>query len=136
MQETPDVDVCTGDTIPYINFVSTPMATEYQWTNDYPDIGIPASGSGNIGPGIIGGINGSDTIAFAEVTVIPYLDGCPGPADLFLINLYPDPEVNPLSSFEICSRDAIDTSFSGLQASQEPHSIGRHMLQEAQVAFQ
>ena len=23
MQETPDVDVCTGDTIPYINFVST-----------------------------------------------------------------------------------------------------------------
>ena len=61
MQETPDVDVCSGDTIPYINFVSTPMASEYQWTNDYPDIGIPASGSGNIGPGIIGGINGSDT---------------------------------------------------------------------------
>ena len=71
MEATPDVDVCSGDTIPFINFVSTPVATEYQWTNDYPEIGIPASGIGNIGPNIIAGVNGSDTIAFAEITVIP-----------------------------------------------------------------
>ena len=135
MEATPDVDLCSGDTIPFINFVSTPVATEYQWTNDYPEIGIPASGTGNIGPNIIAGVNGSDTIAFAEITVIPFLDGCPGPEDVFIINLYPDPEVDTLDSFEICSKDSLAPL---VWTSNIPgtHLIGRHLLQEVRVDFQ
>ena len=104
---TPDVNVCSGDTIPFINFVSVPFSQNFTWVNDNINVGIVASGTGNIGPNLIAGLNASDTIMFAEIQVTPFFNGCPGPPDLFRVNVYPIPEVDYLPERTICSGDTI-----------------------------
>jgi hypothetical protein len=107
MIPTPDVDVCSGDTIPFINFVSVPFSQSFSWENDNTNVGINGSGTGNIGPNLIAGSNPSDTIMFAEIEVTPIFNGCPGLPDKFLVNIYPIPEVDSAAEYTICSGDTI-----------------------------
>jgi len=44
---------------------------------------------------------------FAEIEVTPIFNGCPGPPDLFRVNVYPIPEVDSVAEYTICSRDTI-----------------------------
>lgn len=107
MSTTPDLNLCSGDTIPFINFVSVPFSQSFSWVNDNSNVGINSSGNGNIGPNLIAGANPSDTIMFAEIEVTPIFNGCPGPPDLFRVNVYPIPEVDSVAEYTICSRDTI-----------------------------
>jgi gliding motility-associated-like protein len=103
----PDLNVCSGDTIPFINFVSQPYTLNYTWVNDNTNVGIPLNGTGNIGPNLIAGLNASDTIMFADIQVTPIFNGCPGPPDVFRVNVYPIPEVDSVAEYTICSGDTI-----------------------------
>lgn len=59
--------VINGNTTTAINFTGT--ATVFDWTNDTPSIGLPASGEGNILP--FTAINNTNSPVQATVTVVP-----------------------------------------------------------------
>ncbi|MBK8608710.1 MAG: hypothetical protein IPL84_01830 [Chitinophagaceae bacterium] len=94
---------CYGSTIGSINFSSptTGGTIVYNWTNDAPSIGIPASGSGNI-PNTRA-INTSNIPVVATITVTPaYTNGgttCNGTPMSFTITVNPTPNFNNATLF-------------------------------------
>src|SRR6185312_13815188 len=65
------------------------FASAYNWTNDSPVIGLPASGSGNILS--FTAINNTSAPITATLTVTPYdvLSNCSGPPVSFTITVNP-----------------------------------------------
>lgn len=73
--------------------VFTGNATAFDWTNNNPSIGLPASGSGSI-PGFLGA-GGEEAQNEAIITVTPKVMvtglGCSGPSTTFKITIGPPP---------------------------------------------
>lgn len=73
--------------------VFTGNATAFDWTNNNPSIGLPASGSGSI-PGFLGA-GGEEAPNEATITVTPKFMvsglGCSGPSTTFKITIGPPP---------------------------------------------
>ena len=95
--------ICNGAPSSAVVFTGT-FAT-ITWTNNHPEIGLAASGTGNIG--IFTGINtGTDPIV-ATITVIPHFSvggtGCDGLPITFTITVNPTPVVSPVSSQTFCA---------------------------------
>ncbi|MFZ1451875.1 MAG: PKD-like domain-containing protein, partial [Ferruginibacter sp.] len=94
---------CYGDVLGSINFSSptTGGSIVYNWTNDAPSIGIPASGSGNISNRRV--INTSNIPVVATITVTPaYTNGgttCNGTPMSFTITVNPTPNFNNATLF-------------------------------------
>ena len=70
--------------------------TTYNWTNDTPSIGLPASGTGNILP--FNAINTGTTPVVATITVTPVTGGCAGTPRTFTITVNPSPTLSYSSS--------------------------------------
>ncbi|MFN0015123.1 MAG: PKD-like domain-containing protein [Saprospiraceae bacterium] len=88
--------VCAGDAV-NVAFTS-PNNPTYNWTNSNTAIGLPASGSGNIG-------FTSAMVAApqtATVTVTPVQNGCTGPAQMFTIIVSPAPTANQPANVSLC----------------------------------
>ncbi|RYY64783.1 MAG: hypothetical protein EOO12_08740, partial [Chitinophagaceae bacterium] len=79
--------VCADHTTSAISFGGT--AASYSWTNDNSSIGLPASGSGDIGS--FTATNGGTTAIVATISVTPMNGACSGTATSFSITVNPAP---------------------------------------------
>ena len=90
-----------GNSLPVV-FTGNVQGSQYQWVNDTPSIGLPASGSGNI-PSFVGTNSGTVPLV-ANITVTPISNACSGLPASFSITIQPTPTLsNALSSTAICS---------------------------------
>lgn len=92
---------CNGASIPESYFYSTPPGATITWTNTRPEIGLPASGSGNVPA--FNAINNTELPVTAVITVVPTLDGCQGPEQTFTITINPTPGVIVPADLILCS---------------------------------
>jgi gliding motility-associated-like protein len=84
-----NIVACVNATIPLSNFTSVPSGATYTWANANTLIGLGASGTGNV-PSFTA-TNATSSPITSDVTVIPSLGGCTGPAEIYTITVYPDP---------------------------------------------
>ena len=63
------------------------VGTTYSWTNDNIDVGLAASGAGDIPSFTTTNISG--LLDTANITVTPSYNGCPGPSVTFQIIVTP-----------------------------------------------
>ncbi len=98
-----DQSLCAQTAAPAIGFTAQPGGVTFQWQSTSNQTGLGVGGSGNIsgwttppnaGPGVL-----TDT-----VMVSPFLNGCSGLTDTFLVQVQPTPQLttNPLSQ-TVCS---------------------------------
>ncbi|MBL7795864.1 MAG: hypothetical protein JNJ90_05105, partial [Saprospiraceae bacterium] len=96
--------VCSGDATNAVTFTGSIPGTVFNWTNNNTNIGLAASGSGNI-PSFIAQ-NPGTTIQTATITVTPVLvtgsGSCPGTPITFTYTVYPRPVVTLPASVTIC----------------------------------
>jgi len=97
-----DQTICKGTSTSAINFTGT--FDHITWTNDHPEIGLAASGSGNIGAftGANPGLNPIN--AKITVTAHPVISGsgCDGIPFSFLITVNPIPVVDAIGNQTYC----------------------------------
>ncbi len=103
----PDVDavadqtMCDGAVTTPVIFNGAVPGTTFNWTNDNPGIGLPASGSGPIGS--FTATNTTPNPLIATITVTPTANGCTGTPVSFLITVYPTPTLSTtLSPAAVC----------------------------------
>ena len=96
-----DQTLCDNSTTTAINFTGTVTGATYNWTNNNPTIGLPASGTGNI-PSFTANSNGA-TSNTATITVTPTSNGCPGTPKTFIITVKPMPDVVQPNDQQLCS---------------------------------
>ena len=95
--------VCSGETVPQINFIGSNTSATYSWINDNSSIGlvnngvdfIPSFDSENLGT----------TNQTATIIVTPNVNGCDGINDTMAIVVYPLPVVDPLLDEVYCAED-------------------------------
>jgi len=101
------VGVCSGETVD-VAFSGSAGAT-FNWTNDNPNIGLPASGTGNIDfPSAV--VTQAET---ANITVTPVLGPCSGVPRTVQVFVNPRPAVSPVPDRSVCTGDAVSVVFSG-----------------------
>jgi len=98
-----DQVVCNGLPTNAINFSGN--GSSYNWTNDNTAIGLPATGTGNIGS--FNALNTTTSPISATITVQPIFTGgnlsCPGINQTFTITVNPTPTLNTLSNQVVCN---------------------------------
>ncbi len=99
--QPPNQVLCNGDFTSTVNFTGSVGGTVYNWTNTAPLIGLAASGSGNI-TSFQASSNGN-SIANAGIRVTPVANGCPGGQKLFVITVYPTPNVAQPANQTLCN---------------------------------
>ncbi|WP_243349007.1 PKD-like domain-containing protein [Parabacteroides sp. FAFU027] len=109
-----DKIVCSGETA-QVSFTTsnTGGTTTYSWSNDNPQIGLSASGSGNL---LFTAVNGTTKPMIANIRVVPtYSNGgnnCSGPAQTFTITVNPVGQVFKPADLVMCSNERKAISFS------------------------
>ena len=104
-----DLVYCDEDITNEIVFVTenTDGVTTYSWTNDNTNIGLAASGDGNIPS--FASVNTSFASIVSNITVIPtYTNNgisCDGPSETFTISVNPTAQVEEISNQILCSGD-------------------------------
>ncbi|HQQ96377.1 MAG TPA: hypothetical protein PLX35_03905, partial [Cyclobacteriaceae bacterium] len=106
VQPTPVANVvagqilCNGSGTSAVSF--TGVATQYNWTNDTPSIGLAASGVGNIP--VFTALNSGTSPVVATITVTPLYSGCSGSTITFTYRVNPTPVLtSTLTPAAICS---------------------------------
>lgn len=103
--------VCGGNTV---NVVFTGSAgTNFNWTNNNINIGLGASGTGDIS---FTAANVSTT-QLANLTVTPIAQGCVGATQNFNISVSPTPIVTPPLSQTVCAGISLAVGFNGTSGS-------------------
>ncbi|WP_395054952.1 PKD domain-containing protein [Flavobacterium sp.] len=108
-----DKYVCNGNNLPTIQFSSatTGGTISYNWTNDTPSIGLPATGNGNILS--FTAINTGLLPVTATISVTPtFTSGslnCIGTPQNFTITVNPSGQVNTINTIEVCNGNSIPT---------------------------
>ncbi len=108
--------VCNGGATAAVSITGTVPGTVYNWTNNAPSIGLPASGTGNIASFIA--TNTGTAPVVATITVTPsYTNAgvtCIGAVRTFTITVNPTPTVNAVPSVTVCNNTATNAiAFSG-----------------------
>ncbi|HXD92804.1 MAG TPA: PKD-like domain-containing protein, partial [Bacteroidia bacterium] len=97
--------VCSGAAVSAEAFTSTPAGGTFAWTNSNTNIGIAASGSGNIA-GYTAPVVATQQVGTISVT--PTLNGCAGTAGTFNITINPKPTVSSAPGAQaVCSGAAV-----------------------------
>ncbi|MFZ2339144.1 MAG: PKD domain-containing protein [Bacteroidales bacterium] len=110
-----DMFVCTGDVTSGVTFttVNTGGITTYRWTNDNINIGLAASGDGNL-PSFIATNPGASPVT-ATITITPtYTNGttvCPGPPVTFTITVNPAGQVDQPVNRIACENNNVSVAF-------------------------
>ena len=98
----PNLTVCGNTTTGPIVFTGSPLGgTVFEWTNSNVNIGLPASGIGNIQAFTISNYNNIPITA--QITVTPVSNTCYGLPTSFSILLIPSPTVNPVGNQALCT---------------------------------
>jgi len=82
-----DTTVLDGDVLPYYEFPVNIPVTGINWTNNNPDIGLAASGSGVV-PSFTATNMTNDSIT-GMVTATPYVNGCLGATQSYKVTVKP-----------------------------------------------
>ena len=98
--------ICVNTNTTDVIFSGSHPTLTYDWLNDNPSIGLPASGSGNILSFI--GLNTTAVTQSANITVTPILNGCPGTPQTFIIEVYPNSTIDNPADVLAC--DGLPTS--------------------------
>ncbi|WP_158091644.1 PKD-like domain-containing protein [Christiangramia flava] len=108
-----DQTICEDNSTQPINFSGNTVSnTQVSWTNDHPEIGLPASGTGNISS--FTGLNPTNKTIQATITIIPSANSCQGSASSFIINVKPKPELAAPDDQTLCSGVKTETLPLGL----------------------
>ncbi len=99
---------CNGATVPAATFTSTPVGATFTWTNTNPNIGIAASGTGNI-PSFTANNPGLSVIT-ATITVTPNLNGCDGTPSSYNITVRPRPFITAPADDTVCAGTVVPAS--------------------------
>lgn len=100
--EVTDQVICNGSSIEPIAFSGSVSGTVFHWTNDSPEIGLPASGTGDISA-FIARNAGSEPLT-ATITVSPEAGTCRGVSETFSITVNPSPDVQfSIADQVVCS---------------------------------
>ncbi|MEI6823141.1 MAG: PKD domain-containing protein [Bacteroidota bacterium] len=97
-----NITVCSGQLINLGNFLSNPTNAQIIWTNTNTNIGLLASGSGNISNWLAPN-NSTGSIIVSTITVIPTLNSCIGNPMIFTITILPIPVLNQIPDVSVCS---------------------------------
>jgi gliding motility-associated-like protein len=111
-----DTVVCEGSVVDLNDFVSNVNNTNFTWTNDNPNIGLAANGTGNI-PNFVATNNiATNTPISATITVTPSFTnnglGCSGVAQQFTIVVNPQPDVTDPADLTLCDGFPASVNFS------------------------
>lgn len=108
-----DVTYCNGSSVSTPNFSSNVLNTSYSWTNSNTNIGLSASGTGNL-PDFNVTNNGTAPIT-ATIIVTPIgPNNCIGLPETFTITVNPIPTVNAVANQRVCNGEStIDIEFTG-----------------------
>ncbi|MFN5692937.1 MAG: PKD-like domain-containing protein [Bacteroidota bacterium] len=97
-----DIISCGNGLISAINFSGSIVpSTEYRWTNDNVNIGLPSSGIGNIAA--FTATNNFSIPVVARITVTPFSNNCQGLPISFSITIKPTPSINNITSQAVCA---------------------------------
>ena len=107
MDVPPNLTVCGLQQV-NVTF-NSPGSPTYAWTNSNVNIGLPASGSGNLNFTAANVVNNQT----GTITVTPSEAGCPGNPVTFTITAVPAPMVNQPGNVTICAGQSILINFSG-----------------------
>lgn len=99
-----DVVFCANDLVPTMTFNGTMNAT-FMWTNSNANIGLSASGNGNILAFNAANVSSQEV---ATITVTPILNGCVGTNETFSITINPNPTLSVTST--TCSANLLTYS--------------------------
>ncbi|RUA35062.1 MAG: hypothetical protein DSY77_03490 [Bacteroidetes bacterium] len=105
-----DIFVCPGETA-NVNFNANTTGEVFEWSNTNPAIGVGLSSSGNGNISFTAASNFSGNPITSDFTYSAILNGCESVEKTFTITLLPEPEVDPIADFEVCSFDNIVTAF-------------------------
>ena len=93
--------MCKGDISAPVIFTGSVAGTAFNWTNDNPSIGLPASGTGPIGS--FTATNTTPNPIIATITITPTANGCSGTPVSFTITVNPTPMLtSSLTPPDIC----------------------------------
>ncbi len=110
--QPPNQTLCNGATTNQITFTGTLSSiTTYSWSNSDPSIGLPATGTGNIGA--FKAINTTNAAITATITVTPTTSICPGTAKTFTITIQPTPAVVASNDMNVCLGNTAQLSATG-----------------------
>tara|TARA_B100001287_G_scaffold274204_1_gene279058 strand:- start:254 stop:13717 length:13464 start_codon:yes stop_codon:yes gene_type:complete len=98
--------VCSGETLPQIDFVGSNASAIYSWTNDNSSVGLTNGGIGFI-PSFVSENLGT-TNQTATIVVTPTVNGCDGINDTMAIVVHPLPVIDPIEDDIYCSEDLSD----------------------------
>lgn len=93
--------VCNGEDIPEVAFTSAVSGTTFSWTNSNPDIGLAASGTGNLP--VFSAENNTEQAITATITVIPTANECEGNPFTFDITVNSSAIIDAGPDLVICS---------------------------------
>lgn len=96
-----DMVFCKNAVTSAIGLSGSIPGTNVNWTNNNTQIGLAASGTGNI-PSFTA-INNTTLPVTATITVIPELNGCAGPGKSFTITVNPMPAVTVPAGQRVCN---------------------------------
>lgn len=91
-----DATVCNGETVEFAFTGNIPTAT-YSWTNDNTEIGLAASGDGDIS---FTATNLGLVDIVANLLVTPSANGCDGTPVAFTVTVHPEPIVSVTATVE------------------------------------
>ncbi|MFN0176770.1 MAG: gliding motility-associated C-terminal domain-containing protein [Saprospiraceae bacterium] len=106
----PDVVVCAGTAVSVMFTGTGSPPPSFNWTNDNTDIGLGASGTGNISFTPPSNLTQQEV---ATITVTPVSPGCSGPPETFMITVNPLPQTDDPADVVACSGDMVDIIFTG-----------------------
>lgn len=92
-----DFTVCPGTSINPNNYVSTPPGATITWTNNNTNIGLGASGNGDV-PTFNAGNNTTGSTISGTVDVQVQLGSCPAVNDQFIVNVLSGPDFDYTTS--------------------------------------
>jgi hypothetical protein len=98
-----NLSLCQLQTAYFPPFQVVPSTSAINWTNNNPQIGLAASGQGNIPPFFIQSIPGATLGSI--ITVTPTFAGCNGDFRVISLIANPIPIINPVTSQVLCNGD-------------------------------
>ncbi len=103
-----NLSYCTGAMVPESIFNSNPPGASISWTNSNPEIGLAASGTGNI-PAFTA-INNTLVPIIATISVTPRLNNCSGQTYTYTITINPTPTVVVPADLSVCADGQVQPS--------------------------
>ncbi|MGM0582079.1 MAG: PKD-like domain-containing protein [Bacteroidota bacterium] len=109
-----DIEICPGDEIASIPFSDNSNGNStITWTATNPsNVGLPSSSGTSALPAFTAATNNGTSSRSSTITVTSTWDNCVSDQMTFVIELKPNPIMDPIPDQAVCAEDVISTAFS------------------------